>query len=183
MVSDPKDAALLLHLKTRTIAVTPRLGGRHRNRDIKPNLSDPLKALKENFLLQSNLAWIRDVLMLAAAAPAEIGAIGLDAIRARLRQLQQLSAPDSLLPLRKEQADPLAGNDSGNEHDSLRSTRQTVASVHQLLDRSVHNLCDVFWCHCDFPQLFSGLLHIPKIFLSLRLRLRLGLRQCGSHSL
>ena len=86
---------LLLKLQPGTVAVMPGLPRQHRHRLFQPHFADPFERFEKNALLQLQLALIADVLVLAAATAAKVGAVGSDPLRAGFGNMRQVPAADA----------------------------------------------------------------------------------------
>jgi hypothetical protein len=100
------------------IAVAVRPGAGDDRRDpclLKP--ADPLKQIGNLFVLQPQLRRVINVLILAAAALAEVTAGRFDALRRRLNDAQQFRAGKILFDLRDFNLHDFADEHKRHEHD------------------------------------------------------------------
>ena len=98
------------------VAVRPGAGDDRRNPCLlKP--ADALKQISNLFVFQSKLRGVINVLILAAAALAEVAARRFDTLRRRLHDLQKFRAGEILFDLRDFNLNDFADEHKWHEHD------------------------------------------------------------------
>jgi len=85
-------------------------------------------------VLDAKLGFVGDVLVLAAAASAEIGAGRFDALGSGLNDADEFGAAEILFYFGQFDFDFLAHEDEGDEHDEFFDARDTFAAEGDVAD-------------------------------------------------
>jgi hypothetical protein len=103
-------------------------------------LAEPPQRLAENFGLVFELSFVRDVLIVAAAANAEVGASRRLALGRGFEQPIHARAHELLFFLDRQRGDTLRRENEWHEYGRAIVMRQAVAAVNQFFDCDVHRL-------------------------------------------
>ena len=117
-----------------TGAITPRR-----------KFADALEQIGNLLLLEPQLRRVVDVLILAAAARAEVAARRLDALRRRLHDAQQPRARKILFHLRDFHFDGFADQHERHEHDKIVHAPDAFAAERDVVDGQTQTVADLQW--------------------------------------
>ncbi len=105
------------------------------------DFTDASQRLAQDFLLVTQLRFVRDVLVVTTAAGQKMRARRGGPLRRRRDHPLGQTTNEFLLALRRFDGDDFAGNHVGNKDGRAVVMRKPVAAVNQFFDRNFHRWC------------------------------------------
>src|SRR5437870_4635595 len=112
--------------------------GEHRRDDCRIKAANPLEKIADLFVLELKLGAVGEVLVLAAAAIAEIAASGLNALGGGLKHANQPGARKSFFDFGDLRLDSFAAGDERHEDDKIFHSPNAFAAKSSVADRQSH---------------------------------------------
>ena len=135
LMSQPLFELVPLAANHDAVSVAVGLGaGDHRPDQAGFESANALEKVVNLFVLEPQLRWIFEVLVLASAAFSEIAARRLDSLGRMLGDAQKFRAGKSLFYLRNLRFHDLAGSDKGHEYDELIESGNAFPTESDVLD-------------------------------------------------
>src|SRR5271166_3554573 len=137
---------LMPHMHSRAVAIGPRLRRMHGDFLLKFKLRRAAERLAQDFFLVFELRGVVDVLVVASATSAEVGASRLDALRCRSDHALQAGAAEASSALDNGNLDGIARDHKRNENSLAAAMlvsgqpRQAVSAINQLFDFQLQGL-------------------------------------------
>ena len=125
----------VLDAEPRAPAIVPRSAHDGRQPLARLDAPDALQRLRDDLLLECDLRRVREMLQRAAAAAAEVLALGRHARRRRLEHPHELGLLDLAAALAQRDLDALAGQRVGDEHSPPVEIGDAHAVVREIDDR------------------------------------------------
>src|SRR6185312_15256399 len=122
-----------------SIAIGLRAGDDRRN-DLARNFADALEQIRYLLVLDAQLRFVADVLVLAAAATAEIPARRLDALGRGHNHPRKPGPREVLFDFRDFRLHLLADKHEGDEHDKIFQARHAFTAERDVTDPQIYIL-------------------------------------------
>ena len=130
------------------IAVSVRLRARENRRDdCRVKTANALEQIADLFVLELQLRWIRKVLILAAAAIAEVAATGLNALGGGLKDSDEPGAGKALFHFGDLRLDSFAAGNERNEDHKIFHSPDAFAAKSGVANRQSQFIANS-WTHC-----------------------------------